>query len=379
MTGRLFPVGRLAGPEDVVDREDFLERITAEILSGQSVMIAGPRRIGKSSVAHEILRRLRAAGHHTAAVDLFYTGTLEALGASLLQAVLEARSGVQPRLLRTWQEIKTWIQQITLRQNIGDFEITLPLRTDPLSAEEMIALALSTAERIAAKDDCAFVILFDEFQEVDVLGGTPLLKRLRAIFQQQERCTYLFLGSQTSLLETLFADRRAAFYRFAKQYQLPPIPPDAWADYLTEKFASVGLSITSTAVAAILDETGGHPYGVMQVANAAYVRARLSEAREISAELIAIVLDEVLDSLDATYSEVWEQIRKFRHAGRLVTGLMEGKRPYSVDLDAGTVSRLLTVLQEMAVLRRHGRGDYAFVEPLFERWLRRKWQRREVH
>ena len=58
----LFPVGRVAGPDDVVDREPFIDLIVHELISGQSVMIAGPRRIGKTSVAYEILRRLEQKG-----------------------------------------------------------------------------------------------------------------------------------------------------------------------------------------------------------------------------------------------------------------------------------------------------------------------------
>lgn len=51
------------------------------------MVLAGPRRIGKSTVAEEALRRLGREGVYSARVDLFYTASLEELSTRLLMAI----------------------------------------------------------------------------------------------------------------------------------------------------------------------------------------------------------------------------------------------------------------------------------------------------
>ena len=54
---RLFPVGHPAGKDDVVDREAFIDEVVTRLLSRNSVVLAAPRRVGKTSVAQEALQR----------------------------------------------------------------------------------------------------------------------------------------------------------------------------------------------------------------------------------------------------------------------------------------------------------------------------------
>jgi len=54
MTRGLFPLGGPVSKEDLVGREDFIASLVNRLSEGQSVMLAGPRRIGKTSLAHEV-------------------------------------------------------------------------------------------------------------------------------------------------------------------------------------------------------------------------------------------------------------------------------------------------------------------------------------
>lgn len=88
MTGKLFPVGGPVSREDVVDREEFIEHLLMRLSEGQSVMLAGPRRIGKTSLAFEVLRRLEERGFYTAAVDLFRVGSKRDFATALIESCL---------------------------------------------------------------------------------------------------------------------------------------------------------------------------------------------------------------------------------------------------------------------------------------------------
>src|SRR5256885_12836563 len=64
-----FPLGGPVPAADLVGREGYIRRATARLADGNHILIAGPRRIGKTSVMLEILRRLRGRGGHTAYGD----------------------------------------------------------------------------------------------------------------------------------------------------------------------------------------------------------------------------------------------------------------------------------------------------------------------
>ena len=64
-----FPVGGPVPASDLVGRETYIRRLVERLGDGNHVLVAGPRRIGKTSIILEVLRRLKRRGAHTAYVD----------------------------------------------------------------------------------------------------------------------------------------------------------------------------------------------------------------------------------------------------------------------------------------------------------------------
>ncbi|KLU61671.1 hypothetical protein CEB3_c18490 [Peptococcaceae bacterium CEB3] len=50
----LFPFGMPVPKEEIIDREDFLRTIKSRLLMGQNLVLAGPRRIDKTSIVLEL-------------------------------------------------------------------------------------------------------------------------------------------------------------------------------------------------------------------------------------------------------------------------------------------------------------------------------------
>ena len=98
---RDFPAGPVPAA-DLVGREAYIRRATARLADGNHILIAGPRRIGKTSVMLEILRRLRRKGLYTAYVDCMGATDIRGLGERLADAILENVSGVS----RTFEQAK---------------------------------------------------------------------------------------------------------------------------------------------------------------------------------------------------------------------------------------------------------------------------------
>src|SRR2546426_12703318 len=90
-----FPVGGPVSAADLVGRETYPRRLPERLEDGQHVLIAGPRRIGKTSIILEALRRLHRHGAHTAYVDCLGVTDIRGLGERLADAILMNLSGVE--------------------------------------------------------------------------------------------------------------------------------------------------------------------------------------------------------------------------------------------------------------------------------------------
>src|SRR5256886_15504375 len=90
-----FPLGGPVPAADLVGREGYIRRATARLADGNHILIAGPRRIGKTSAMLEILRRLRRRELHTAYVDCMGAPDIRGLGERLADPGLEHGSGVE--------------------------------------------------------------------------------------------------------------------------------------------------------------------------------------------------------------------------------------------------------------------------------------------
>ena len=81
----------------------------------------------------------------------------------------------------------------------------------------------------------------------------------------------------------LFNNVNEPFWRSAKHIELGPIPADAFAAFVTERFAASGKKAPPAVVDAVLEITHGHPYGTQELCYALWeetpARGSANEAR----------------------------------------------------------------------------------------------------
>lgn len=370
----MFPTGRPAGPDEVVDREDFVKEAVERLMTGHDIMLAGPRRIGKSSVAGEILRRAQERSAYTASVDVFGTSSLEAFAARLMEAVVANRTGILAKASRNIVDLQKHLSQSRISARIHDLELGVTLLGRNPSAEELLDLALETAETIAEKDQRRMVIVIDEFQDIQKMGGAAVLKQMRSHIQQQQHAVYLFMGSQAHVMNELFElfqKPSQAFFRFAIQMQLPSIPWVAWEHYIVNRLSREGMSIRETALEILGEKTGGHPHGVMVVTEAAFLRARLGGQKVIEADDVILGYRSAMEgTLGAIYGQAWAIVRERKHTAAVLFAIAEGRQPYREASNRSSISDAIKWLQDRGLIVSVQRGEHRLVEPMFGQWLR---------
>jgi AAA+ ATPase superfamily predicted ATPase len=373
-----FPLGGPVPAADLVGREGYIRRAGARLADGNHILIAGPRRIGKTSVMLEILRRLRRKGLHTAYVDCMGATDLRGLGERLADAVLENVSGAE----RSFEHAKAVASGMrpTVKVRYEHVELALELAREK-NANRFFDGALDLPRALAAKTGKRVVVAFDEFQAAGQLGPR-VFDLMRARFQAQRAVSYAFLGSEEGILEQLFSGKGRAFYRFALPLDLADaaghrfgIDPDDWLSYIEDKLSERKLTITDADVDRILDATGGHPQDTMQVCAALYYLMRDAGLRTVSAEAIGVAIEQALRELERPFALHWADLGKGKYLQQVAKRIAHGAVLYASD-GAGAVPRA-EVLRALAALQARGlvahlaRGRYEFVEPLFAEYVRR--------
>ena len=119
---------------------------------------------------------------------------------------------------------------------IEDLELNIGFPKKEMDDETLLEFAFNLPELLAERDGKRMVMVFDEFQDAGQIGGLDIYKVMRSHFQHQKKVSYLFLGSKESMMQSLFAGKKHAFYRFATVLPIQQILEEDWMSYITRKF-----------------------------------------------------------------------------------------------------------------------------------------------
>jgi hypothetical protein len=229
-----------------------------------------------------------------------------------------------------------------------------------------LARLLEVPARLAAERKRQVVLIFDEFQEVVSLDPhMPAL--LRSVFQEQAHVGHM--------MQRIFSDRNEPFWRSAKHMELGAIPSAEFARFVRRRFSSTGKSIEREVADALVEITGGHPYGTQELAYAVWQSTAPGDPAgypELDAGLEA-----VLRSEHAHFARIWEKATRNQRLilqalatepGHLLASAYRTRyrlgTPSTVQYATGT-------LVEDELIGKDERGAYRVVEPFLAEWVRR--------
>jgi len=374
-----FPVGGPVPAADLVGREAYLRRLVDRLEDGNHVLVAGPRRIGKTSIILEALRRLRRRGAHTAYVDCLGATDVRGLGERLADAVLGNLSGVERSFEQARAIAAGMRPTVKVRYEHVEMALQLARETNP---QRFFEGALDLPQALAKRTGKRVVVVLDEFQAAGRLGPR-VFDVMRTRFQAHRGTSYAFLGSEQGILEELFSAKGHAFYRFAVPLDLTDagghrfgIDPDDWLEYLRGKFATKKMAIDDPSVDRLLDATGGHPQDTMQVCAALYYLMRDTGARTVGPELLEVAYEQAMRELERPFALHWSELGSHKYLQQVAKRIAHRAVLYAADAEGGPVPRpevlrALAGLGDRGLVVRLGRGRYDFVEPMFGEYVRR--------
>jgi uncharacterized protein len=382
-SGDLFPTDVPIPASQMIGREDDVREVTAALVGATNLVVAGPRRTGKTSVCEAALVRARNRGCYTARLDLFRIADAAELAEALALAVIANRSPAR-RLVRRARELGrsalTAAQAaavLKLQSQLGEvMEVALTPGWAAQDPQRALDLALELPERVAVADGRRLVLFIDEFQELASERrpyGHPdqVTRRMRAVFQRSTSVSYLFAGSLEHVMRDLFAPQQRAFSGFGSFHALRPIAADDWREGLADRFAADDCTITPAALDRIVKLGGDHPRATMRVAQQTHLVSVQLDRREIDLDLVELGYRAALDGDLPTMEQSVEQIRRLHKNALQIARAVASGSPIPRRLAPAIRDRVLKLLLQAGVVEHVSRGDWRIVNPLLKEYLRR--------
>jgi len=380
-SGQLFPTDSPVPAGQLIGRRDDVAEMATRLEAGTHLMVAGPRRTGKTSVCEAALGRLARRGAYTARLDLFRVSDAGELAEALAAAVIANRSAAHRAVRRARNAGRAALsaaQAQAVLKMVGELGEGVELALTPgLAArdpERALDLALELPERVAVADGRRMVLFFDEFQELASARrpyGDPetVTNRMRAVFQRSTSVSYLFAGSIEHVMRDLFAPSRRAFSGFGSFYALRQIEPDEWRAGLADRFGRDGCTITEAALDRIVELGGGHPRATMRIAQQTHLVSLELGTRAIGLELVQLGFERALQGDLPTMEQVVERIRLLHKHGLLIARTVAAGGPMPRRVQPGARDRALKLLRDAGILEHEAHGRWRVIDPLLRHYL----------
>lgn len=370
MMANPFTFDRPLPADQLVDRTTELEQLLAMATAGQSVRLAAPRRYGKTTLlnaladtawlAHEMIPTV---------VDLSGVTTLDDVVLRLTRAY---DRGLDRGKLRG-------VARSLRRRGIGTAQVGVPGVANvsgglgvPPPGSPLAALheALDLPARVFERTGQRCLVVLDEFQDLftvsDDLDGV-----LRSHLQHQaQSASYVFAGSQPSMMRALFGDRRRPLFEQARAVALGPLPPAELADFVEDRLSAAGRDGLLELVDPLVAVSAGHPQRAMLLAHMLFEQA--DDDPDALPKAVDAALREATDGLEQTWRGLSDVRRRL--LGALAAGhvVLTGKAALAHTGHAkGSQVSARDALEADTLIARDPGGPWRFVDPFLAVWLTR--------
>ncbi|MGH3472784.1 MAG: AAA family ATPase [Nocardioidaceae bacterium] len=382
---RPFPFETPIASDGLIDRRQELHRLHLAAIDGAHVRLAGPRRYGKTSLLLAHAHNLGEANWRTVHVDFYGVTSLAEVCARIATAYVRLGDG------RVRSHIDGLSARLGVSLTTAGFGVTLAPRQSRQPAYDATLIAagelLDLPLRLHERDRRRTLVVFDEFQDL-LSAGSTLDGLLRAHVQYHgDAATYIYAGSQPSLMRRLFTDRERPLYGQAEPLDLEPLPLDEVLADLTDRFESLGEDPGET-LAPLVAVADGHPQrtmlfahllhrelGMREIGSTMLPDAPHSEGLALADAIVGAALAQTREGHQAN----WDSLSAGKKA--VLAALADGIRPTgsrATERSGLTRATLQSALRELGrdgqhVARIHTgpapAGLWRFVDPLFARWV----------
>lgn len=365
-----FVYGRVVTGDEFFGRAKLIDRIQGYIRTGQNIVVFGERRVGKTSLIAEAIRRLNMP---CLKVDFYEIRTEREMITRAIRGIerLEKESPFFSRWIARGRRVRGMITQDYDQPSMMPKVHLEGYFKDPVSS---ITDLLDYIHDF--RSEKPLVAFFDEFQGIFGLeNGMDILATMRSEIQTQAETPYIFAGSIRRKMHEIFMEPKHPFYKSALPLEIGPIEFEEIGPIVINLFDSGRRKIKPKHLQSLYNMLYGNTGDFQQLCSSLWEVS--SPGQTLDRDVITEALDVVWETEMPVYASIRKALTGQQNRVLQTLALTDGKEPFggqfrkvAGDISPGTVQKALAKLEEMdLVFQPYDSKDYRFYSPFFKLWL----------
>ena len=370
-----FAFGHIVNLQAFTNRENDLEKLKKNLLSGINTIIISPRRWGKSSLVEKVANQISAENSDFIVVklDLFSANSEEEFLENFSKEIIKASS----TKLEEWIEnSKKLFQYLVPRfklkiQPDSDFSISFDWKEAEKNKNEILNLP----ETLATLKSKKVLICIDEFQNIAQFQNFENIeKNIRSVWQKQKNVVYCLYGSKRHMMQDIFANASKPFYKFGDLFWLQKIKTEKWISFIKEGFQKTDRIISDEFAQKIPELMKNHSWYVQQFSF--YIWSETY--KEVTQEIFENALQRLVEGNEPFFKNIAESLSVGQI--NLIKAILCGETQISakktlLEYHLGTsanVNKNKQTLINKDILNQTESG-FELLDPVFELWFRKMY------
>jgi hypothetical protein len=361
-----FVFNRPLSPDQLIDRDEEAKHLLQLAEGGHASRLSAPRRYGKTSLLRRVGRDAELAGFTYVEVDFYGTLSITDVVGRMEEAYVRLRTPLRRAAIAA-------IDTLRPKLSIGAGPLRVEAQALPRTeANRILAGLLDLPLMLFERNGTRTLIAFDEFQELLSIGeGIDGLFRSH-IQRHGDAASYIYAGSQPSLMHQLFGLYERPFFGQARNFRLDPLSDADLIEYVGTRFEETGRE-AMPALSALLDRAKGHPQRAMLLAH--HLWERTPRGGEATPEVWVGTLEAVFEEHGEALEAVWDALGSNEQAVLAALSLSDeslfNQRTLSrFNLSKGAAQHARDKLAQMGHLHQIN-GEWQLVDPLLAEWIAR--------
>ncbi|MDE5877029.1 MAG: ATP-binding protein [Muribaculaceae bacterium] len=286
------------------DREEEEKRLASAVINGRNVVLLSPRRMGKTSLINVTVRNspIIQEKYQTFFLDILQSNTLSEftylLGRTVFSTLAE----------RSRKSLKGFLA--ALKSLKGTFGF------DPLSGTPTFNIQLGdiqhpeyTLDEIFTyleQNDRPVMLIIDEFQQITKYPEKNTEAILRSYMQRLSNATFIFAGSEFSILQEMFVSSKRPFYNSSELMHLGAISEEVYIAFATGLFEQRGRQLEEAGIRRAYELFEGNTFYLQRTMNGAF--ADTPEGKICDEEVVMRSVRSMLAANEVIYREMLSKI-----------------------------------------------------------------------
>lgn len=282
-----FLVSGYEGPEFFCDRENETKRIIQSIENSRNLTLISERRMGKTS----LLKHLMFLQQNEATfiyIDIYPTLSMSDFIRILSNAVLNHLEPFSEKVIRKLTNFfSAFKPKFSIDPHSGSPNLELSI-VNTSEKEKSLSLLFEYIRESEKK----LVVIFDEFQQITKYPEKNVEALLRSEIQKDANTSFIFSGSQTSILLSMFNSYSRPFYNSTETLYLDAIQKAEYSAFIVNKFAGKNFEIAAETASYLYELNRGITYNVQYLCHKLFADDKQPITRESAEDKLTQILQE---------------------------------------------------------------------------------------